>query len=294
MRVVVVGANGFIGVNLIKRLLKCQYDVIGIDQYDNHLQMFLDNSSFKLIKEQVSYDVLMNVLQPDDAVVCLAAKRLTPNFNLNDYVANIHLNCDIFQSCMDSNTKNVVFLSSISTYRADNESCSEEIDTGLGNLYGESKYAMDHLINFLNKKKEMCIKSLRLAQVIGTGERKGYLLNTLLDNAKEYKEQVIYGSGCGERQYIYIKDVISAIICAIEAKNAKGIYNIGIKGRISISNLAKLINRVFKNEAGIKYLLEKPEDKSILEMDVSKAEKELNFKPKYDLEAAIQDLKNYY
>ena len=52
--------------------------------------------------------------------------------------------------------------------------------------------------------------------------------------------------------------------------------------------------RVFKNEAGIKYLLEKPEDKSILEMDVSKAEKELNFKPKYDLEAAIQDLKNYY
>lgn len=105
MRVVVVGANGFIGVNLIKRLLKCQYDVIGIDQYDNHLQMFLDNSSFKLIKEQVSYDVLMNVLQPDDAVVCLAAKRLTPNFNLNDYVANIHLNCDIFQSCMDSNTK---------------------------------------------------------------------------------------------------------------------------------------------------------------------------------------------
>lgn len=45
MRVVVVGANGFIGVNLIKRLLKCQYDVIGIDQYDNHLQMFLDNSS---------------------------------------------------------------------------------------------------------------------------------------------------------------------------------------------------------------------------------------------------------
>ena len=61
MRVVVVGANGFIGVNLIKRLLKCQYDVIGIDQYDNHLQMFLDNSSFKLIKEQVSYDVLMNV-----------------------------------------------------------------------------------------------------------------------------------------------------------------------------------------------------------------------------------------
>ena len=185
-------------------------------------------------------------------------------------------------------------MSSISTYRADNESCSEEIDTGSGNLYGESKYAMDHLINFLNKKKEMCIKSLRLAQVIGTGERKGYLLNTLLDNAKEYKEQVIYGSGCGERQYIYIKDVISAIICAIEAKNAKGIYNIGIKGRISISNLAKLINRVFKNEAGIKYLLEKPEDKSILEMDVSKAEKELNFKPKYDLEAAIQDLKNYY
>ena len=92
MRVVVVGANGFIGVNLIKRLLKCQYDVIGIDQYDNHLQMFLDNSSFKLIKEQVSYDVLMNVLQPDDAVVCPAAKRLTPNFNLNDYVANIHLN----------------------------------------------------------------------------------------------------------------------------------------------------------------------------------------------------------
>lgn len=294
MRTVVIGANGFIGSNLIKELIHQKQEVIGIDMKEDHLKEFEKESMFHFCQGQVSYDLLKDILRPDDAVVALAAKRLSADFNLYDYAENIRLNCEIFQSCIDCHTTNVVFLSSISAYRSDNGACSESIDTGSGNLYGESKFAIDHLANYLNDKKGMCIKCLRLAQVVGTGERKGYLLNTLLDNAKAHKTQMIYGQGMGERQYIYIKDVISCIIQAINTKSAKGIYNIGIKGRISIRDLAALINRIFENEAGITYLSDKPEDKSILEMDISKAEKELHWSPSYDLKTALQDLKTYY
>lgn len=294
MRVIVIGANGFIGTNLIHELLKQQIEVVGIDMSDDHLKRFMGNTYFQCVKEPITHKLLTGILKSDDAVICLAAKRLSAEFNLMDYAANVQLNSEIFQSCVDCHTKNVVFLSSISAYRADQEGCKENEDTGAGNLYGESKYSIDHLACYLNDKKDMCIKCLRLAQVIGSGERKGYLLNTLLDNAKAQKQQTIYGTGCGERQYIYIKDVISAIIHAINAKSSKGVYNIGIKGRISIKSLAVLINQVFENEAGINFLIDKPEDKSILEMDVTKAEQELHWKPEYDLEASLRDLKTYY
>ncbi len=294
MRAVVIGANGFIGTNLIDELLKQNIEVVGIDLFDNHLNAFKANPSFQCVKESITYELLTGILQSDDAVICLAAKRLSTEFNLIDYAANVQLNSEIFQSCIDCKTKNVIFLSSISAYRADQRCCREDDDTGAGNLYGESKCSIDHLSRYLNDKMDMNIKCLRLAQVIGSGERKGYLLNTLLDNAKERKPQTIYGIGCGERQYIYIKDVISAIIHAIHSSSAKGVFNIGIKGRIAIKDLAILVNRVFENPAGINYLIEKPEDKSVLEMDVTKTERELQWQPKYNIETALRDLMTYY
>ena len=136
----------------------------------------------------------------------------------------------------------------------------------------------------------MNIKSLRFAQVIGTGERKGFLINTLIDNAREKKQQTIFGDGSQRRQYIYVKDVSRAILKALEHTEEKGVFNIGLPGSISNLELAECINKVFGNEGNLKLDLSKKMNSNTDEMNVTKAKELLGFEPSFDLEQIFEDI----
>ena len=280
MKIAVVGGNGFIGSEFVKFASERGHDtvVIGSD-----CDVFDDKG-----EKQVN-----NTLETCEAMVFLAAKRFKANFSAqDDYIYNIKLAEKYLRLASETLVENVVLTSSRSVYSGINTPWKEdEFQTPLS-LYGASKQATDSLALLYNKERGMKIKSLRLAQVIGIDERKGYLLNTLIDNAIAGKKQTICGKGTGKRQYIYVKDVCDAILhSATVKKEMSGVFNIGMDFNVSIIELAETINEVFENEAGIEMLTDKPEDAKEYLMDVSKAERELCWKPRYDLRDAFEDLK---
>ena len=65
-----------------------------------------------------------------------------------------------------------------------------------------------------------------------------------------------------------------------------------MKKNISCIELAEIVNLVFENDNGICYELDKPEDLKEYLMDVTKAEEELEWRAKYDVLAAMKDIKN--
>ena len=134
----------------------------------------------------------------------------------------------------------------------------------------------------MNKKYGTKFKSLRLAQVLGLGEVKGYLINTLIDNAYTKKTSIIYGTGCGKKQLIYVKDVINAVLKACKDKEVDGIFNNGVKDSIY---------RVFNNEGNYILKPELPEDKKNYLMSTEKANTILGFEPKFTIEEAVIDIR---
>lgn len=279
MKIAVIGGNGFIGKEFVRYSIEkgCDPIVIGSDH-----DAFSSEDENK-IKE---------ILAQCGAMVFLAAKRTTSDFWLSEYLYNVSLAAKYMELARCSLLENVIITSSMSVYSSINIPWKEDDFQAPLSLYGASKQAVDSLALWYNDKCGMKIKSLRLAQVIGMGERKGYLLNTLIDNAISGKKQMIYGNGIGRRQYIYVKDVCDAILHCVttESENA-GIFNIGMDYNLSIVELAETINEVFGNDAGIEMLKDKPEDTKEYLMDVQKAERELHWKPQYDLKEALEDIK---
>ena len=280
MKIAVVGGKGFIGKEFVSFVSKEGHESIVVDSSFDAFS----GQGRKLITEKIS---------GCEALVFLAARRPKGTFGLEDYLYNIELTGTYLDLCRDIKIANVVLASSRSVYSSDKIPWKEsELDRPLS-LYGASKQAADCLALLYNKEYDMHIKSLRLAQVLGLGERKGYLLNTLIDNAIEGKVQTIYGKGIGKRQYVYVKDVCDAILhCAVNKKELSGIFNIGMSENISVKELARLINDVFENKSAIDFIDYDKEDINEYLMDVSKATNELQWTAKFDMKKALQDIRN--
>lgn len=280
MNVAVVGGNGFIGRELVTYLETEGHTVFVIGSDCN----VFDEDGNRIAKE---------TLEKSDSMVFLAARRPTSDFSIDDYLYNIRLAEKYLCLANEVFLEDVVLTSSRSVYSKNDTPWKEDDFQTPLSLYGASKQAMDSLALWYNQKYGMKIKSLRLAQVIGTGEKKGYLLNTLLDNAIAGRQQTIYGKGVGRRQYVYVKDVCDAILHSITSERDNGgIFNIGLNYNVSVVEIATIINDVFGNKSGIELLEDKPEDTKEYLMDVSKAERELHWKPKYDLIKAFEDIRD--
>ncbi len=132
----------------------------------------------KLQAQRLFKESLMDALHGCEAVVHLAAIRPLKGQE-SDYLIynkNVELTSNIFESCRNVGISNIVFASSISIY---NPRCnnipfktSDKIEYTL-NLYGLSKYFCEKLALYYNHYYGMDIKSLRLAQVLGVGEKEG-------------------------------------------------------------------------------------------------------------------------
>ena len=114
------------------------------------------------------------------------------------------------------------------------------------------------------------------------------MFGTFVDNALCGRPLLVYGSGNGLRDFIYVKDIVMANLCALRS-NSVGIYNIGSGVGTNIVELAKTVIKVFDAKSTIVFDETKPEDESQIIMDILKAEKDLGYRPRYDLESGLKD-----
>ena len=286
MTFLIIGAAGFIGQELSKYLYEKGHAVIACDKNtaiasnQNEKYVFCDADSL-----EANPDCLKA-----DCMVILAAKRPVANFGFEDYLMNIQIFYRYYTLAVEYGIKNIVFASSISVYSAANPLPWEESCYAVSiNLYGASKLACEQ-IALLAPNKSISFKSLRFGHVIGSGERKGYLINTLIDNALNKQTQVIYSSGSQKRHYVYIKDVCRAVLCAAENNSACGVFNIGMENAVTNLEMAECVNDVFDNKGNIYHDYNKKMGSLNDEMSVLKAKNELGFTVKYDLKAAFEDI----
>lgn len=287
MRIAVVGGLGFIGREFSHFAFEQGHvlDVYGRSDYVKK-----NDDSFNYFKIDYSNPVSMS-LSKADAMVVLAAKRPSNDFSFEDYENNVRIAERCFEFAREAGISNVVFASSKAVYSDPSTMpWAEDLYPSPLSLYGASKVAAEQIASLLNAQQGMAIKSLRFAQVIGMGERKGYLINTLIDNAIEKKQQIVFGDGSQSRQYVYIKDVCSAILAALNHPDIGGVFNIGIPGSVSNLELAECVNSVLGNAGNLVCDTSKPMGNFCDEMDVSKAARELGFTIRYGLRELFEDI----
>ncbi|MCF0147284.1 MAG: NAD(P)-dependent oxidoreductase [Clostridium sp.] len=291
--IAITGGTGFIG----QWILKLYSDKYKFKVLTRSLDMSKDiykHENIEYCVTDYSEDSLKKELKGCNGVIHLASIRFDKNQKekFTRYLDNIVLTENLFDVCNELNIKNIVFLSSRAVYGNSEETVNiEEQKFNPMNLYGVSKATIELISEYYNDKYDMKIKSLRVSQVLGLGEREGYMFSIFLNSCLNKKTIYLYGEGKGERNYIYVKDLARAIIMSLEKNDFRGSYNIAGNRTISNSELAETMCKVFDNNNNIAYLKDKVEDLSIQKINIDKAKKDLGFECVYELIDMMEDIK---
>ena len=252
-KVFVTGAAGFIGSNLVDRLLKDGYKVIGWDNLSTGRIRFLEdvlkNPNFTFIQgDNMDVDSLSNAMIGCDTVFHLAANadvRFGLNHPSKDLNQNTIATFNVLQAMQNCGIKRIIFSSTGSVYGESNiiptpENAPFPIQTS---LYGASKVAGESLIQAYSEGYGFESYIFRFVSILGERYTHGHIFDfykQLLDHP-EYLN--VLGDGTQRKSYLYVKDCVDAIlhILSLPSQNKVNIYNLGTDEYVQVNDSVKFI-----------------------------------------------------
>ena len=292
MKVAVTGATGFVGKAVVEDLSR-DMEVIALGRKGGSILQMQPLERVSYAECGYTVPELRELCEGADAIINLASQKVVkgePN-GLEDYRSSLELLEHVLRAAAENGIKNVITISSRCVYGEQNTlPYSEDETPDPINFYAVEKVMGETLSEYYNRKKGLCVKNLRLAQVIGYPMNDGYMFSTFLRQIQEGETVRIWGNGVGKRDYIYLKDVTQAIRCALSAKEEKGIFNIGSGIGVSNVEIAEWMKEVFHSNSEIQMLREKPEDKSIVYLDMNKTKERLHFSCRFSMQDVIRDI----
>jgi len=289
------------GSHLAERLLKEGEDVLGIDNFDpyyprelklKNLKILRDYKKFQFVEESILGD-LRHLFQGVSVVYHQAAIAGVRN-SLRDplrYVENNLLGTtNILNLSRNSGVEKVIFASSSSVYGEVGESelpIEESRKLKPISPYGYSKKLCEEICQMYSRIWGLAVVSLRYFTVYGPRQRPDEAFSKFIKKMLKGERLEIYGSGEQTRDFTYISDAVEATLLA--AKRGQGVYNIASGSRISVNKALSLISRVSGLNPKVVYKEKQQGDVTHTWASISKAKKELGYRPKIVLEQGLRE-----
>lgn len=145
---------------------------------------------------------------------------------------------------------------------------------------------------FFNDYFRLPVVIVRYFNSYGPGEYPGKYRNVIpnyMDRAFKNQPLIITGTGNETRAFTFVDDIVQGTIKAAYSKKYGQVFNIGNSVSTKIKTLAKTINSITGNTAGIQYIAKRKWDKTqSKQCSISKASKILKYIPKTDLDEGLQ------
>lgn len=311
--VLITGGLGFIGSNLANKLLSLGAKVTIIDNLNPLYGGNLFNVKERLgeinliINDVRNSEIIFPLIEKADIIFHLAAQisyidSLNIPFEDLDLTSRATLN--ILEACRKYNSKaRIVFTSSRMVYgKVDVPLITEECSTNPLSLYGIHKLTSEKYMLMYYKDFGIPSTVLRITNPYGPRQQikhnKYSLIGWFIRQAMEGKAIKIYGEGLQLRDYIYIDDIIDAIIKSGAANKAIGeILNLGSGASTQFRDM---VNQVVEtvNKGSIEFVpwpqnYEKIETGDI-SVDISKMKNIFQWESRYDLKTGIELTYEYY
>lgn len=257
MKILVTGGCGFIGSHLVDALVELQHEVIVVDDCSADNDKFYYNSNATYHKVSIcDYQSLIKISEGCDFAFHLAAESRLQNAINNPTRAvdvNVKGTINLLEAAKINKISGIVFSSTSSIYGLTEQfPISEENKEDCLNAYASTKYCAE--LFFKNYYNLYNVKSCILRYFNVFGERapvKGpYALVTgiFLRQKNNNESLTVVGDGLQERDFIYVKDVVSANISCLHNWFSKpsitkaDVFNIGSGSTVKIIDLAKKIS----------------------------------------------------
>ncbi|HGM3507903.1 TPA: UDP-glucose 4-epimerase GalE [Clostridioides difficile] len=323
MAVLVAGGAGYIGSHTAIELLESGYEVVIVDNLSNSNSIVVDRIK-ELSKKPVKFyniDIRnkneMHIVFKEnniESIIHFAALKAVGESvekPIEYYSNNLISTLNLFELMREYGVKKFVFSSSATVY-GDPHTCPilEDFPLSVTNPYGRTKLMIEQMLVDISKADEsLDIALLRYFNPVGAHKsgRIGEEPNGVPSNLMPYitkiavgklKELSVYGNdypthdGTGVRDYIHVLDLAAGHVKALQKlEEHPGLvtYNLGTGKGYSVLDLVKAFSKASGKEIPYKIVGRRAGDVAMCYADSSKAEKELGWKAKYELEEMCQD-----
>lgn len=323
MKILVTGGAGYIGSHTCVELLKENHDVLVLDNLSNGSETALDRVEKITGRSLVFYradlldkESIQNIFAAHtiDAVIHFAGLKAvgeSVDIPLDYYENNITGTLNLLSVMEEAKVKNIVFSSSATVY-GDPASLpiKEDFPLSVTNPYGRTKLMIEEILQDLYQAdKEWNIALLRYFNPVGADESgtigedpKGTPNNLMpyiaqvavgkLEQLKVFGDDYDTADGTGVRDFIHVTDLaqghISTLFKLMENPGLV-IYNLGTGRGYSVLDLVKAFEKASKKPVPYKIVPRRPGDIAACYADPSRAEKQIKWKAKKDLEDMCRD-----
>jgi UDP-glucose 4-epimerase len=234
----VTGGAGFIGSNLVDRLLKNKHKVIVFDNFSTGRTAFLEEASispgFELVRGDVlDLPALTAAMQGCDFVFHLAANadvRFGTEHPRKDLEQNTIGTFNVLEAMRNAGVKHIAFSSTGSVYGEANviptpEHAPFPIQTS---LYGASKLAGESLIQAYCEGFGFQGYIFRFVSILGERYTHGHVFDFCKQLKFNSRSLRVLGDGHQRKSYLYVQDCVDAILLALDKSEDKiNIFNLG-------------------------------------------------------------------
>jgi len=297
MNFLITGAAGFLGSTIANQLAREGHQVRGLDDLSTGDPQALSPDVHFTRGDVNDRPKLWTLLQEVDCVYHLAARVSVPESILypREYNAvNVGGTVSLMEAMRDVGVKRVVFASSGAIYgNQDIQPLTEGQTPRPSSPYAVSKLAAEYYIRTIGGLWEIETVCLRIFNAYGPGQHlpasNPPVVPYFLRQAVRNGTLVVNGDGKQTRDYVYVDDVVSAMVAAATAPNLNGlVINIGSGRETSIRALANLVLKVTGSQTNIIYSAQISGGVSRLCADLSLAAQKLNYNPSISLEEGLR------
>lgn len=297
MRVLITGGAGFLGSALANRLVGLGHTILVLDDLTAGDPRRLKPSVLFTRGDVKDIPKLWTLLQGVDCVYHLAARVRVPESihypsDYND--VNVGGTVAVMEAMRDTGVKRVVLASSGALYGEQAEQpVSEGQSPNPNSPYGVSKLAAEYYVSTLGALYNIETVALRIFNTYGPGQDlpPSYppVIPHLLKQAQTGGSMVLFGDGTQTRDFVYLGDVVEALVVASSAVNVnRAVINIGSGREVSINDLASHVARVTGKPANLLHNRTQAGGVSRLVADVSLAAQSLAWTPQVSLNEGLR------
>ena len=284
MKIILLGAAGFIGTNLAIELSKYPENEITLVDWNRTYFNTLENMNLPNLRI-IQFDLTMDadyehLVEGQDIVYHLVSTTVPTTSNQHiaeELKGNVVLSANLFEACVKQNVQKVVFLSSGGTVYGKESKCplNEKTPTNPITSYGVQKVTIEKLLYLYNYMYGLDYRIIRLTNPYGPYQRPNGVLgavSTFTYKALRGEKIQVYGDGSVVRDFIYIDDAVRGIQKIVNGNDRHHTFNLGCGYGTSIKQVLETIGRALEIDLNIKYTEARKVDVPVNYLDIKRFE----------------------
>jgi len=297
MKCLVTGGAGFIGSNLVDRLLEDGHEVVVLDNfctgYPGNLAQHHGSPRLSLQEIDITdQEAIQPYFHDIDWVFHVAALAdIVPSIKqpMDYHHANVDGTVNVLEAARLAEVKRFIYTASSSCYGIpDIIPTPETADIKPEYPYALSKYIGEQYVLHWGKVYKLGVLSLRLFNVYGLRSRTsgayGAVFGVFLAQKLNNKLFTVVGDGTQTRDFTFVTDVVNALVMAAQSDITNEVMNIGSGNTYSVNRLVELLG------GEVVYIPKRPREPDCTQADISKIRKMLGWEPKVSLDEGVNVL----